>query len=130
MAKEQIDEKDKIKIPEELPLLSLKNSVVFPFLTTPLIVGRKKSLEAVRNASKEHNLIVVAAQKEENKEEVSEEDIYSVGTVCAIKQVSNISENEIKCIVEGISRVKIKNFTGRIVYNLGSLSTNQVICPD
>jgi ATP-dependent Lon protease len=111
MAKEQIDEKDKIKIPEELPLLSLKNSVVFPFLTTPLIVGRKKSLEAVRNASKEHNLIVVAAQKEENKEEVSEEDIYSVGTVCAIKQVSNISENEIKCIVEGISRVKIKNFT-------------------
>jgi ATP-dependent Lon protease len=110
MAQEQIN-KNNIKIPEELPLLSLKNSVVFPFLTTPLIVGRKKSLDAVRNASKEHNLIVVVAQKEENKEEVDKEDLYDVGTVCAIKQVSNISENEVKCIVEGISRVKIKYFT-------------------
>jgi ATP-dependent Lon protease len=111
MAEEKKFDKDKIKIPEELPLLSLKNSVVFPFLATPLIVGRKKSLDAVRTASREHNIIVVVAQKEENKEDVNKEDLYEVGTVCAIKQVSDISENEVKCIVEGISRVEIKNYT-------------------
>ncbi len=102
---------ENINIPKELPLLSLKNSVVFPFLATPLIVGRKNSLEAVNTASKEHKIIVVVAQKEENKEQVSKDDLYDIGTACAIKQVSNVSENEIKCIVEGISRVKIKYFT-------------------
>jgi ATP-dependent Lon protease len=111
MAEENKNKQNKIKIPEELPLLSLKNSVVFPFLATPLIVGRKKSLEAVKNASREHKIIVVVAQKEENKEEVNKEDLYDVGTVCAIKQVTDVSENEIKCVVEGISRVKIKHFT-------------------
>ncbi len=102
---------DKIKIPEELPLLSLKSSVVFPYLATPLIVGRKNSLEAVKNATKEHKIIVVVAQKEENKEIVEKEDLYEIGTACAIKQVVNVSENEIKCVVEGISRVRIKYFT-------------------
>jgi len=102
---------DRINIPEELPLLSLKNSVVFPFLATPLVVGRKKSLEAVKSASREHKIIVVVAQKEENKEQVEKDDLYEIGTACAIKQVANISENEIKCVVEGISRVKIKYFT-------------------
>ncbi len=102
--------KAKTKIPEELPLLSLKNSVVFPFLATPLIVGRKKSLEAIRKASDEYKVIVVVAQKEENKEDVKKEDLYDVGTICAIKQLANVSENEIKCIVEGISRIKIKYY--------------------
>jgi len=113
VAKERLeDEKmEKIKIPEELPLLSLKNSVVFPYLATPLVVGRKKSLEAVENASKEHNIIVVVAQKEENKEIVEKEDLYDTGTACAIKQLVNVSRDEIKCVVEGISRVRIKYFT-------------------
>ncbi|GAH25683.1 unnamed protein product, partial [marine sediment metagenome] len=55
--------------------------------------------------------MVVVAQKEENKELVEKDDLYDVGTACAIKQVANISESETKCIVEGISRVKIKYFT-------------------
>ncbi|MEA2016696.1 MAG: endopeptidase La [Actinomycetota bacterium] len=103
--------KAETKIPEELPLLSLKNSVVFPFLATPLIVSRKKSLEAIRKANRKNKIIVVVAQKEENKEDVTSEDLYDVGTVCAIKQLVNVSEDEIKCIVEGISRTKIKRYT-------------------
>lgn len=101
----------KIKIPEELPLLALKNSVVFPQLATPLVIGRSKSIEAVRNASKEHQIIVVAAQKEEGKENIDKEDLYEIGTACAIRQLVNVSSTEIKCIVEGIARVRIKYFT-------------------
>ena len=86
----------KIKIPEELPLLSLKNSVVFPYLATPLVVGRKNSLEAVKSASKEHKIIVVVAQREEDKEIVEKEDLYEIGTACAIKQVVNVNDNEIE----------------------------------
>ncbi|MGM0366418.1 MAG: endopeptidase La [Actinomycetota bacterium] len=105
------DDKDKIKIPQELPLLSLKNSVVFPYLSTPLIVGRKKSLEAVKSATEEHKIIVVVAQKEQDKEDVDKNDLYEVGTACVVKQVVESSEDEIKCVVEGISRVKVKYFT-------------------
>jgi len=105
------DSLERLKIPKELPLLSLKNSVVFPYLATPLVVGRKKSLAAVTNASKEHKIIVVVAQKEENKEIVSKQDLYDIGTACIIKKINDTSENEIKCVVEGISRVKIQNFT-------------------
>ncbi|MBE3037122.1 MAG: endopeptidase La [Candidatus Atribacteria bacterium] len=113
MAEEnRIEERESsVKIPQELPLLALKNSVVFPFLATPLVVGRKKSIDAINNASKEHKIIVVVAQREENKEQIEKEDIYEVGTACAIKQVVNISEDEIKCVVEGIARVRIKYFT-------------------
>ena len=100
-----------MKIPQELPLLALKNSVVFPFLSTPLVVGRKKSVDAINNASREHKIIVVVAQRFEGKEAVEKEDLYEVGTACAIKQVVNISNDELKCVVEGICRVRIKYFT-------------------
>ncbi len=62
-----------MKIPQELPLLALKNSVVFPFLSTPLVVGRKKSIEAINNASREHKIIVVVSQKTEGKETIERE---------------------------------------------------------
>jgi ATP-dependent Lon protease len=82
MAEEnKIDENGKnARIPQEVPLLALKNSVVFPFLATPLVVGRKKSIEAINNASKEHKIIVVVAQREENKDLVEKEDLYDIGT--------------------------------------------------
>ncbi len=109
--KTKIEPEATMKIPQELPLLALKNSVVFPFLSTPLVVGRKKSIEAINNASREHKIIVVVSQKTEGKEAIEKEDLYEFGTACAIKQVVNISTDEIKCVVEGICRVKIKYFT-------------------
>src|SRR5665647_1448389 len=105
------ENKNKLKIPSELPILALKNSVVFPYLATPLAVGRDMSIESVKAASKEHQIIVVIAQKEKDKENIGKDDIYEVGTACVIKQVVNISPTEVKCIVEGLSRVRIKYFT-------------------
>jgi ATP-dependent Lon protease len=105
------ENKNKLKIPTELPILALKNSVVFPYLATPLAVGRDMSIESVKAASKEHQIIVVIAQKEKDKENISKDDLYEIGTACVIKQVVNISSTEVKCIVEGLSRVRIKYFT-------------------
>ncbi|MHB1377345.1 MAG: LON peptidase substrate-binding domain-containing protein, partial [Candidatus Humimicrobiaceae bacterium] len=105
------ENKDKLKIPSELPILALKNSVVFPYLATPLAVGRDMSIESVKAASKEHQIIVVVAQKEKDKENVNKDDLFEIGTACVIKQVVNISTTEVKCIVEGLSRVRIKYFT-------------------
>ena len=113
MASENIvnEAKATVKMPQELPLLALKNSVVFPYLSTPLVVGRKKSIEAVNSASREHKIIVVVAQKIEGKDDIQKDDLYDIGTACVIKQVVKVSDDEIKCVVEGVSRVKIKYFT-------------------
>ncbi|MBM3706837.1 MAG: endopeptidase La [Actinobacteria bacterium] len=109
--KNKIEEpEEKVKIPQELPLLALKNSVVFPFLSTPLVVGRQKSIEAINSASREHKIILVVAQKVEGKEIIEKDDLYDVGTACVIKQVVNINADELKCVVEGVYRVKIKYF--------------------
>ena len=118
---ENEESKEKIKIPTELPILALKNSVVFPYLATPLAVGREISIGAVKAASKEHQIIVVVAQREKDKENIDKDDLYEVGTACVIKQVINISPTEIKCIVEGISRVKIKYFTQTEGYFRGAI---------
>lgn len=109
--KNREESKTKIKIPQELPLLALKNSVVFPQLATPLVIGREKSLEAIKSASKEHQIIIVIAQKEKDKEHIDKDDLYEIGTACAIKQLVNISANEIRCVVEGIARIRVKYFT-------------------
>jgi ATP-dependent Lon protease len=115
MAEEKIniseENNDRLKIPSELPILALKNSVVFPYLATPLAVGRDMSIESVKAASKEHQIIVVVAQEEKDKENVTKDDLFEIGTACVIKQVVNISATEVKCIVEGLSRVRIKYFT-------------------
>jgi ATP-dependent Lon protease len=113
--------KERIKIPSELPILALKNSVVFPYLATPLAIGRDISIEAVKAASREHKIIVVAAQKEKDKEQISKDDIYEVGTACAIKQVVNVSANEVRCVVEGLARVRIKYFTQTEEYFRGAV---------
>ncbi|MCX6384202.1 MAG: endopeptidase La [Actinobacteria bacterium] len=115
------ESKDKVKIPAELPILALKNSVVFPYLATPLAVGRDMSIKSVKAASNEHKIIVVIAQKEKDKENIGKEDIYEIGTACVIKQVVNISSTEVKCIVEGLSRVKIKYFTQTEGYLRGAI---------
>ncbi|MCL5771167.1 MAG: endopeptidase La [Actinobacteria bacterium] len=118
---ENEENKEKLKIPTELPVLALKNSVVFPYLATPLAVGRDMSIGAVKAASKEHQIIVVVAQKEKDKENIDKDDLYEIGTACVIKQVVNISPTEIKCIVEGISRVRIKYFTQTEGYFRGAI---------
>ncbi len=75
---------------------ALKNSVVFPFLSTPLVVGRKKSIDAINNASREHKIIVVVAQKLEVKKKLKKKTFMKFGTACAIKQVVNITNDEIE----------------------------------
>lgn len=106
-AKEQ-DPED-IRIPTDLPVIALKNTVIFPYLAIPLLIGRGKSLSALDEALKRENLIVLASQKEDDKEDVSPEDLYEVGTVSLVKQTFKLPDNSVKCVVEGMFRVRIRD---------------------
>jgi ATP-dependent Lon protease len=91
-----------------LPLLPLKNTVLFPYLLMPLSVGRSSSLAAVQAAlSTEEKEIVLVAQKDATVESPKQEDLYSVGTKAVIRKMSRPNDNTMEVLVMGIERVVI-----------------------
>ena len=95
---------------ENLPLLSLRDLVVFPHMMMPLFVGRDKSIYALQQAMNDKTDIVLASQKEARNNNPSPEDIHSVGTVGAIIQHLKLPDGTVKALVEGKHRVHISKF--------------------
>lgn len=91
----------------ELPLLPLRDVVVFPFMVMPLFVGRDKSIEALRAAMEMNKQLFLVTQKDPNKEDPSIDDIYDVGVVANIIQMLNLPDGTVKVLVEGQIRAKI-----------------------
>lgn len=93
-----------------LPLLPLRDVVVFPHMIVPLFVGREKSVNALESAMKYEKGIFMAAQKSAQKDDPKEEDIYPVGTIGSIIQLLRLPDNTVKVLVEGRRRARIKTF--------------------
>jgi ATP-dependent Lon protease len=102
-----------IQIPGTLPLLPIRDMVIFPYSVVPLLVGRDKSLAAIEIAKHNHNLLLVATQKYPDKEDIRSSDIYRVGTVCRILQVLEFPNGHSKVVVEGITRARIRRFMNK-----------------
>ncbi|HEV8590519.1 MAG TPA: LON peptidase substrate-binding domain-containing protein, partial [Pyrinomonadaceae bacterium] len=73
-----------MQIPSVLPALPLRDIVIYPFMIVPLFVSRDKSIKAVEEALKDNRMIVLVSQKDVNKEDPGQEDLYEVGTVAII----------------------------------------------
>ena len=97
-------------IPEILPLLPVRDIVVFPFMVIPLFVGRAKSLHAIEEAMSNERYIFLATQKDATVDDPLEDDIYKVGTMCEILQVFKLPDGSNKILVEGLGRAKIQQF--------------------
>ncbi len=97
-------------LPRQLPLLPLRDVVVFPYMVTPLLVGRPRSIAALEAAVARDKHIVVTAQKASEEEEPGPEDLYDVGTVIKILQIIRTPDETLKILVEGIARVHIEQF--------------------
>src|SRR6476619_6456 len=85
-----------------LPLLPLRDVVVFPHMVIPLFVGRPKSIKALEAAMEEGKNVVLVAQKSAAKDEPSPEDLYEVGTVSTIMQMLKVPDGTVKVLVEGV----------------------------
>ncbi|MBD3220037.1 endopeptidase La [bacterium] len=94
-------------VPSRLPLLPLRDVVVFPFMVTPLLVGRPASVAAVEAAMEAEKLLCVVAQREADTEEPDQEDLFAVGTVIRVLQVIRTPDETLKILVEGLARVDI-----------------------
>ncbi len=97
----------------EFPLIPLRDMVVFPSMTIPFFVGRKRSISAVEKAMDQGRLIFLATQKQNRKEEPTEEDIYRVGTVARILQMLKLPDGTIRLLVEGNKRATIVRYTSK-----------------
>ena len=98
------------QIKESLPLLPLRDMVVFPFMVVPLVVGREKSIAAVEEALSKDKTILLCAQKSVKVEEPSLDDVYQLGTVGQIIQSVKLPDGSYKLLVEGIYRARVKKF--------------------
>ncbi|MHB8828887.1 MAG: endopeptidase La [Syntrophales bacterium] len=98
------------QVDAEMPLLPLRDVVVFPHMIVPLFVGREKSIAALESAMKDEKEIFMVAQKNAQKDEPGEDDIYSVGTIGIIIQLLRLPDGTVKVLVEGRKRGIIRNY--------------------
>lgn len=94
----------------EIPLLPLRDIVIFPHMVIPLFVGRPMSIRALENATLNNRLILLSAQKDPEKDDPTPETIYEVGCVAEILQLLKIPDKTIKALVEGLGRAKIQRY--------------------
>ena len=93
-----------------LPLLPLRDVVVYPHIVIPLFVGRPKSIKALEVAMEAGKHILLVAQKSASKDEPSTDDLYHVGSVASILQMLKLPDGTVKVLVEGNQRAHIKQF--------------------
>ncbi len=95
--------------PAEIPLLPLRDVVVFPHMVIPLFVGRAKSIEALEQATESNKEILLVAQRDPADEDPGQDGIYSVGTVSTILQMLKLPDGTVKVLVEGNYRANIEH---------------------
>lgn len=98
-----------LQIPTELPLLPLRDIVIYPFMIVPLFVSREKSIRAVDEALGEHRMILLTCQKDLDKEEPQQDDLYKVGTVAVIMRMLKLPDGRIRILVQGVSRAQVES---------------------
>ncbi|HKF44686.1 MAG TPA: endopeptidase La [Thermoanaerobaculia bacterium] len=99
-----------LPIPDILPVLPLKDVVVFPFIILPLSVSREKSINAVDAALAEQRIIMLVAQRDAQNETPKPEELFAVGTVAAIMRMLKLPDGRIRLLVQGLARARIDSF--------------------
>jgi ATP-dependent Lon protease len=105
------DSDESIKIPDVLPVLPLKDAVVFPYIILPLSVGRDKSVLAVDRALAESRVIMLVAQRDGALDNPCESDLHEVGTAAVIMRMLKLPDGRIRILVQGLARARVKHIS-------------------
>ncbi len=114
--KDEKGKDDKVVIPEELSVLPLRGTVLYPDLILPIMVGRKKSVKLIDDAMDSDRIIGVITQKRSEIEDPKETDLYSVGVAALILRMIRELDGSQRVIVQGVSRMKVKEYIQREPY--------------
>ena len=105
-----------MQIPAELPVLPLRDIVIYPFMIVPLFVSRDRSIRAVEQALSQDRMILLVSQKDVNKEEPEQDDLYTVGTVAIIMRMLKLPDGRIRILIQGLSRCRVDSVAGKGEY--------------
>lgn len=105
-----LDEIDSDSIPDAIPILPLRNTVLFPGVVIPLTVGRDRSYKLIRDIQRNTKLFGALTQKDAQQEDPEPQDLYNVGTVAQIIKVIEMPDDTISVIIQGKSRFMIENY--------------------
>src|SRR4051812_5495368 len=101
---------EQVKLPDSLPVLPLRDIVIFPYMIVPLFVQRERSIRAVDQALAENRMIMLVAQRDLEKEEPIGTDLYNHGTAAAIMRMLKMPDGRIRILVQGLSRARVARF--------------------
>lgn len=119
----------KEELPDELPILPLRNTVLFPGVVIPITAGRDKSIKLINDANRKTKVIGVVAQKNEEIEEPSVSDINKLGTIAQILRVLKMPDGNITVILQGKQRFKIDEITSEAPYFTAKVSKVEEAIP-
>ena len=114
-------------IPDTLPILPLRDIVIFPYMIFPVLVGREQSIRAANYASERTKFIFLSTQKKSNIEDPSSNDIYTDGTIAKIVQILKLPNGLMKILVDGLIQAKIVSFTNRKEFFEGKI---EIVLPE
>ncbi|HEY6006739.1 MAG TPA: endopeptidase La [Geobacteraceae bacterium] len=109
-------ETEELKIPDVLPLLPVRDVVVYPYMILPLFVGREISINAVDEALSKDRLIFLSTQRDVTDEEPAPDEIYSVGTVAMIMRMLKLPDGRVKILVQGLTKGRITEYVATKPY--------------
>lgn len=116
-------------VPDKLPILPLRNSVLFPGVIIPITVGRNKSIKLIKEANKKDKLIGTVAQIDGNIEEPEKKDLFQTGTVAQIIKILEMPDGSTSVIIQGKSRFKVKEFVSDEPYFMAEVEKLNEIVP-
>jgi ATP-dependent Lon protease len=110
-----------------VPLLPLRDIIVFPHMVVPLFVGRQRSIKALEEATQKQSPIFLSSQKDAKTNEPTEDDIYKIGTLGTVVQMLKLPDGTVKVLIEGKKRAKIVNFVSNPEFFLVEVDEAQEI---
>jgi ATP-dependent Lon protease len=118
------------KIPSELPVLPLRDMVVYPFIIAPLSVAREISIQAVDRGLSMNRMILLAAQKDREQEDPEEDGLFRVGTVAVIMRMLKLPDDRIRVLVQGVCRARMERIVSTRPYLEARISQVQDLAHD
>lgn len=129
ISEEDEDTLNNTSIPDILPVLPLRNTVLFPGVVIPITVGREKSIQLVREYYKKDRIIGTVTQKDANKDEPRFEDLYDTGTVAQIVKILEMPDGGTSVIIQGKKRFQIKEIISDTPYFMARISQVEDVVP-
>ena len=118
----EMEEIEQFEVPEIIPVLPLRNTVMFPGIVIPVTVGREKSIELVNENYKQKNLIGVITQKDENIQDPEASDLFQIGTISRILKTFRMIDGGITIIIQGLKLFKLEHIITNDPYIKASIS--------